>query len=184
MAFPGDGCRCYVALCDGMGTGLGAALEGENAISLLRKMLTGGFSPEQALCSINSILVLGGKAGAVTLDLAEVFLDSGKAVLYKWGAAPSCLITHRGVEQLGTVTPPPGFSVRAGRASRVQLSLCQGQSLVLLSDGAETALWQTALSPDMTTDELAEAIVSQTRGKQADDTTVAVLRLLPLKEKL
>ena len=58
MAFPGTGCRYYVLLCDGMGTGLGAAQEGQTTGELLRQMLSAGFPPEHALRSVNSLLVL------------------------------------------------------------------------------------------------------------------------------
>ena len=89
LAFPGTEGRYFVVLCDGMGTGQGAAREGDTAAAQLRQMLTIGFPAEHALRSLNSILTLRGKGGAVTMDLAEVDLTTGAVVLYKWGAAPS-----------------------------------------------------------------------------------------------
>ncbi|MFR3324792.1 MAG: SpoIIE family protein phosphatase [Oscillospiraceae bacterium] len=99
LAFPGPECRYYVLLCDGMGTGLGAAQEGQSAGSLLRQMLTAGFPAAHALRTLNSILALRGSAGAVTVDLAELYLDTGHATLYKWGAAPSWLLRRGSAEK-------------------------------------------------------------------------------------
>ena len=91
LSFAGVGGRYYVALCDGMGTGMGAVDEGSSAGTMLKRLLTAGYPAEYALRSLNSLCALRGRAGAVTIDLAELQLSTGKALLYKWGAAPSSL---------------------------------------------------------------------------------------------
>ena len=83
FAFSGSDCRYFVVLCDGMGTGLGAARDGQQAGKLLRQMLTAGFPAEHALESLNSLLVLRGRAGAVTVDLAELRLDQYWQILIR-----------------------------------------------------------------------------------------------------
>ena len=98
FAFSGSDCRYFVVLCDGMGTGLGAAREGQCAGKLLRQMLTAGFPAEHALQTVNSLLALQAKAGAVSIDLAEIFLETGIAHIYKWGAAPSWVFHRHGAE--------------------------------------------------------------------------------------
>ncbi len=180
LAFPGAGCRYYVLLCDGMGTGLGAAQEGQSTGELLRQMLTAGFPPEHAFRSLNSILALRGQAGAVTLDLAEIRLDSGRVSLYKWGAAPSWLWREKGAEKIGTATPPPGLSVEESRESVDRLSLRRGEVLVLVSDGAEIGeiLRRQAYRP-LPPGELAEWLLEECGSAGEDDATVAVLRLSP-----
>ena len=177
MAFAGTGCRYYVLLCDGMGTGLAAAQEGQSAGSLLRQMLTAGFPAEHAFRSINSILALRGRAGAVTLDLAEISLDSGRAAVYKWGAAPSWVLRRTGAEKIGTATPPPGLSVTRTRETVTRLSLRRGESLILLSDGvdAESALRRGGISPEEPPGELAARLLK--KGKGEDDATAVVIRL-------
>lgn len=181
LAFPGAECRYYVLLCDGMGTGLGAAQEGQSAISLLRQMLTAGFPAAHALRTLNSILALRGSAGAVTVDLAELYLDTGHATLYKWGAAPSWLLRRGSAEKIGTATPPPGLSVTESRETVEKLSLRRGEALVLLSDGVdgEGISRRSDLTPDMPPGELAAKILEYGRGKQMDDATAAVIRLRP-----
>lgn len=178
LAFPGAGCRYYVLLCDGMGTGLGAAQAGQSTGALLRQMLTAGFPPEHAFRSLNSILALRGQAGAVTLDLAEIRLDSGRVSLYKWGAAPSWLWREKGAEKIGTATPPPGISVEETKESVDRLSLRRGEVLILVSDGAEIGeiLRREAYRP-LPPGELAEWLLRECKAAGEDDATVAVLRL-------
>lgn len=182
LAFSGPECRCFVTLCDGMGTGLGAAQDSREVARLLRRMLTAGFPPEHALPSVNSLLALGGSAGAATIDLAEVRLDTGGAVLYKWGAAPSWLLRRSGAEKIGTATPPPGLGVEPVTMAVRKLSLRQGEALILLSDGVdgEEALRQFSLTPDAPPGELAAKILEKGCRDQEDDATAAVIRLRPV----
>lgn len=182
LAFPGPECRYYILLCDGMGTGLGAAQAGQTAGNLLKQMLTAGFPAHHALRSVNSLLVLGGNAGAVTLDLAEVCLDTGYARLYKWGAAPSLLLSRKGAEKIGTASPPPGFSLEENRETVDKLSLRRGEALVMLSDGVdgEEISRQTGPYTQGPPGELAADLLRLGCGKHTDDATVAVIRLRPV----
>ena len=182
MAFPGTGCRYYILLCDGMGTGLGAAQEAQTAAELMRQMLISGFPAEHAFRSINSILALRGRAGAVTLDLAEIRLDTGRAALYKWGAAPSYILRRAGPEKIGTATPPPGICVSDSRETVMRLSLRRGETLVMASDGAEVGepLRRIEHSPDLPPGELAAKLLELCTSKAEDDATIAVVRLRPL----
>lgn len=181
IAFPGTECKYYVLLCDGMGTGLGAAQEGHTAGSLLRQLLVSGFPAEHSLRTINSLLALRGSAGAVTLDLAEIHLDTGITHIYKWGAAPSYLLTRTGAEKIGTATPPPGICVNKYRETVEKLSLRRGDVLILLSDGVdgEDALRREDLTPDAPPGELAAKILESGCGDGEDDATVASIRLRP-----
>ena len=181
LAFAGPGCRYFVLLCDGMGTGLGAAQDSREASSLLRRMLTAGFPAEHSLDSVNSLLVLRGSGGAVTMDLAELRLDTGTAAVYKWGAAPSWVLTRSGAEKIGTATPPPGLSVKENRMTVEKLSLRRGEVLILLSDGVdgEDALRQFSLTPDAPPGELAAKILERGCQNAEDDATAAVIRLRP-----
>ncbi len=137
LRFPGPGGRYYVLLCDGMGTGSGAVREGKTAAGILQQLLTAGFPAAHALRSLNSLCVLRDMPGAVTMDLAELHLDTGKAVLYKWGAAPSYVVSRMGAQKMGTVTPPPGLSVEHMQEKTWSLTLRTEQILLMVSDGLE-----------------------------------------------
>ncbi len=178
--FSAGGNRYFVLLCDGMGTGGSAASEAALACDMLRKLLMAGMPAAHALRSLNNLCTLQGRAGAVTVDLAELNLESGGAILYKWGAAPSYLLTARGPERVGAMGVPPGLSVTRERETVCRLQLRRGQALVLLSDGVaadyaveavEESLWEPAAS-------LASRLLE--KGKGGDDATVAVIRLHPL----
>lgn len=180
FSFAGVGHRHYVVLCDGMGTGLGAAEEGRIAGGMLKKLLTAGFPAEHALQSLNSLCALRGAAGAATVDLCELELDSGKGCIYKWGAAPSYLLSALGTEKIGTATPPPGLSVTESRETAYRLSLRRGETLVMLSDGVggEDALRLCFAAPDMQPEDLAAMVLDAGSRVGSDDATVAVVRLL------
>ena len=177
--FAGVECRYYILLCDGMGTGSEAARDGKIAGNMLKKLLSAGFPPEYALRSVNSFCALQGRAGAVTIDLAELQLDTGKAAIYKWGAAPSYVI-HRGEPiKIGTAAPPPGLSVTDGRETVEKLSLRKGEMLILLSDGAggEDSLRASLEGRGEPPSELAARILDCSQREGTDDATVAVVRL-------
>ena len=177
--FAGVACRYYVLLCDGMGTGEAAARDAQQVGSMLRRLLSAGYPAAYALRSINSLCALQGRAGAVTLDLAELRLDTGRATIYKWGAAPSYVISRGETIKIGTATPPPGLSVTDGRETVERLSLRRGETLVLLSDGAggEDSLRRVWMDDEATTGELAAKILQSSQAVGGDDATVAVIRL-------
>lgn len=173
--FAGPGGQYFVVLCDGMGTGLGAVDESRAAGRMLKSLLCAGFPADHALQSLNSLCALRGRAGAVTVDLARIRLDTGRVTLYKWGAAPSYLLTESGAERIGTGGPPPGLSVEDHcRPSR--LLLRPGQTLMLLSDGAGAdgvRRWDPASGT--TPGELASRLLERNSG--TDDATVALVTL-------
>ena len=180
--FAGTQCRYYILLCDGMGTGIGAEAEGKTAANLLRRLLTAGYPAEYALRSLNSLCTLRGSAGAVTVDLAQIDLESGKVELYKWGAAPSYLLSDGVAEKIGTAGTPPGLSVTQCRETVDKLSLRRGETLILLSDGVdgEAAMRRASEMTRKTPGELAPKVLQYGKGNGSDDATAAVVRLYPL----
>ncbi len=181
LLFPGTRCRYYVLLCDGMGTGLGAVREAGNAGNILKKLLTAGYPADYALRTLNSLCALRERAGAVTVDLLELELDTGKAALYKWGAAPSYIVTNYGADRMGCVTPPPGLSVTDTREAVERFSLRRGELLVMVSDGVdpEGALRCCQSMAGLSPGELGTALLSGSRSE--DDATAVIVRLDGIK---
>ena len=181
ISFAGTEDRFYLLLCDGMGTGLGAAQEGKEALTILKDMLCAGFPGEHALRSLNSLLALRGRAGAVTVDLTEICLATGKAVQFKWGASPSYLLGRNGTEKIGTAGPPPGLDIRSVRETVYRLSLRRGEALIIASDGVDgEELRRCALGAGAATaGEMAERLLEAGAAEASDDATVAVVRLHP-----
>ena len=177
--FPGTRDRYYVLLCDGMGTGLGAVQEGKTATELLRRLLSAGYPARYALQSLNSLCALRSRAGIVTVELLEICLDSGRATLYKWGAAPSYLLSPYGAEKIGTAGPPPGLSVTEHREAAHQLSLRRGECLLLVSDGVpqDAALRCCLLRAGAAPSQLAQQLLSCGQLEGEDDATVVTVSL-------
>ena len=180
--FAGTAGRYYVLLCDGMGTGLGAAQEAKAAADMLKRLLSAGFPAEYALRSLNSLCALRSRAGAVTADLAEIRLDTGAVALYKWGAMPSYAVSRLGAEKIGTAGSPPGLSVTEFRETVDRLSLRRGETLVMLSDGVNgedvqrraAAWWREPAG------EVAASVLETVDDRACDDATAVVVRLRPL----
>ena len=182
LHFVGTGCDYYVLLCDGMGTGPGAVQEGRTAGNILRKLLSAGYPAEYALRSVNSLCALRERAGAVTMDLVQIQLDSGKVRLFKWGAPASYLVTAFGVEKIGCAGPPPGLSVTESRERTDRVTLRRGQSLVMVSDGIDEdqALRSCLDGREETPQELSRRLLAVSR-QEGDDATVVVIRILPVQ---
>jgi len=177
--FAGTQGKYYVLLCDGMGTGIGAVQEGKTAARLLQQLLTAGYPARHALQSLNSICALRSRAGIVTIELLEIALDTGRALLYKWGSPPSYLVTPYGAEKLGTAGPPPGLSVAECRETVFGLSLRRGEVLLLVSDGIsqEEALRESLASAFAAPGELARKLLDQGQLSSGDDATVVTVSL-------
>ena len=179
--FHANPCRFYVLLCDGMGTGLGAVDAGRTALGLLKQMLCAGFPGAYALRSLNSFCALAERSAFVSVDMLEVELDTGKAVLYKWGAPPSYLLGKRGAEKIGTTVPPPGLSATECRETVERLSLRRGETLLMVSDGVagEEALRLLTAAPKLRPGDLAAFVLEQGTEGCGDDATVAAVYLTP-----
>ena len=154
--------------------------------TFLEKMLRAGTRAGTSLRMLNNLIRsrFSDSAGecSTTVDLAELRLDTGHVCLYKWGAAPSWVLTRSGAEKIGTASPPPGLSPQRAAGSVEKLSLRRGEVLILLSDGAADPeeLQLSDLAPDLPPGELAAKILNGEYGAGEDDATAAVIRLIPL----
>ena len=181
MQFAGIRNRYYILLCDGMGTGEGAVQEGKLAVKYLQKLLGCGFPASHALNSLNSLCALRDRAAAVTVDLAEVELDTGKVTLYKWGAAAAFLVSAAGTEKLGTTSPPPGLWVTNTQEVTCSVLMKRGQILLLVSDGLEEAQVMALCRQQKHTSPAALAERLLKEASCEDDATVVAIQLLYAK---
>ena len=179
MEFAGVQNLYYIVLCDGMGTGPGAVQEGTAAADLLRRMLSCGFPAEHALQSLNSLCVLRDRAGVVTVDVAEISLDTGKTTLYKWGGVASYLVGGGNVEKLGGASVPPGICVETGQEVRCGLTLRKGQTLLLVSDGLEEQMVLDGCRQPNSVVGLAQNLLKN--AVPEDDATIVTIQLIPAK---
>ena len=184
-----DGCgRAQMLLCDGMGTGRPAAVDGQLAARLTGQLLRAGFAAESAARLVNVAMGLknGDQESGATLDLLTVDLFTGRAGLFKAGAAPSFLVRNGEPRMMEGASLPMGIldSV-VGRSSSFTLE--DGDLLVLVSDGVlcDGTAWilqQLQLSarlghtPLQLANALADSAVRRA-GQRRDDITVAVAKI-------
>ncbi len=181
-SFQDKWCNFYVLLCDGMGSGRAASEESGKAVRTLTGLLESGVAPDTAMELLNGFYVLQESSVFSTVDLLQVNLMSGSAVLYKWGAAPSYLKAGESVQKIGTVSPPPGLSVTSEyTAEQFKLSLNAGETLVMVSDGAfgEETEQRVLGFRGSTARDLAQYIIAGAAPEAQDDLTAAVVRLRP-----
>ncbi|MBQ7255213.1 MAG: SpoIIE family protein phosphatase [Oscillospiraceae bacterium] len=180
------GNRCYLLLCDGMGTGETAAEDSRKAIGLLSRLLLAGCEPDDALELLNGLWILRENGGSAAIDLAAIDLSGGEGVLYKWGGAPSYLLTEKGAKKIGTASLPPGIGVGGThQPQQFRLSLGEGETLILVSDGigGEDAARLLQEVDRESVRELAAGLLSCGSAPWEDDRTVAVLRLHPISTR-
>ena len=176
--FHGPGEQFYVLLCDGMGTGRGAAAESSSAIETLSGLLRAGMDPASALQLLNSAYVLRDDGCFSTVDLLQVDLHTGDSLLLKWGAAPSYLKRGNRLRSLGQAAMPPGLAVAGERSiQRMKLTLQEGDLLVLTSDGADADATARCIQEHHggTLGDLAAGIVAA--ASAGDDITAVTMRL-------
>ena len=175
--FVGPRGRCYLLLCDGMGNGEAAEKHSKECISLLKSLLQGGVEPASALRLLNGSLLLQDSGVFSTVDLLQLDLYRGEALLCKWGSAPSYWQGGGRLEKMGTAAPPPGLGI--GGPEEYRLPMSRGELLVLLSDGAFCKETEELLSAcrGLSPQELAATLLAET--DMEDDRTVVVLTLRP-----
>ncbi len=172
----------YLLLCDGMGTGPGAAQESAAAVNMLTSLLQAGADPGVALQILNGVYLLREDGGFSTVDLAAISLVRGKGTLYKWGASPSYLHAGSELSRLGEAAPPPGLG-SGFQPERIPVSLRSGELLVLLTDGASGPAAEATLQSYAGSGpkELSRLLIAAC-GEGQDDETAVVIRLRPQGE--
>ena len=180
--------RAQLLLCDGMGTGRAAAVDGQMAARLTGQLLRAGFAAESAARLVNVALGLKSaeQESGATLDLLTVDLYTGRAGLFKAGAAPSFLVRGGLPRMLEGASLPMGvLESLVGRSTTFALD--SGDWVVLVSDGALTdgTEWLTQQlqlcarlghTPQQAAETIADA-AARRAGKKQDDITVAVFAL-------
>ena len=187
-------CDCYgnahLLLCDGMGVGRAAAIDGTLAANLTAQLLKAGFEAFSAARLVNVALSLkSDEESSATVDLVTVDLYSGRTSLFKAGACPTFVVRQGRVETVEGSSLPVGILEQVvGRQQQLQLS--QGSWVVLVSDGAladgqEWFCQQLELcaaqqeSPQRTAEILADAAAKRQSATRKDDITVTVMALVP-----
>lgn len=180
--------QLHVLLCDGMGSGLAARRDSDEALRLLEKLLRAGVEPGAALKTISEALALRGEAegGFTTIDLLRLDLYTGRGAVYKLGAAPTYLQRKGQTEKLCGTSLPAGLMTRPdGEADVFPLEMDAGDCLVMVSDGVSSGredgwlLSAVAAFDGLSPRELAQQILADSweHAGGGDDRTVIALKL-------
>ncbi len=179
-------------LCDGMGTGRPAAVDGNLAAELTARLRRAGFQGETAARLVNVALSLKSEEeSSATLDLVSINLYSGIATLFKAGAASGFVVQGGRAFAVGAQSLPIGI-LEEVKGAQATLRLQAGDFAVLVSDGMllDGEGWITAQLSDAAARRqapqyIANALVSAAAARAAaheayrpDDITAAVLQLV------
>ncbi len=127
----------HMLLSDGMGTGKAAARDGTICCAFLRRLLESGFPIRQAAELANTALALReDNESASTLDVLSFDVFSGRARLFKAGAAPTYILRGSRVETVAGRTLPVGI-LEYVLCRETAVDLHDGDLLVMVSDGVE-----------------------------------------------
>ena len=126
----------YAVICDGMGQGSGAAFASSASIGFLKQMLEARMSVETSLSVLNAWLRADREECSVSIDILRVDLLTGKAAIYKSGAAPSFLRRGREVFPIESEGFPVGI-LKQTSSVRTDLELLAGDIILMGSDGID-----------------------------------------------
>jgi len=141
--FKTDAGHLCLILSDGAGSGEAAGRCSENAVGMLRDLLCAGILPETALRLLNSLLLVesAGEADSAAVDLLDLDLFTGGAILWKAGSPPSYAVFGGRVKRLAAPSPAAPLGALPDAAPGVQhLKLPPGSRLALVSDGVACGL--------------------------------------------
>lgn len=174
----------YALLCDGMGSGRGAALAASLGVSVLSDLLSANVSRSVALALLNNAFCSSEEECSVALDLLSLDLYEGRAGFLKSGAAASFVYRDGALFRIRSRTIPLGL-LRIVDSEEAVFDVRAGDVMVLLSDGvlgeSEEGNWlKDVLASGGESRLLAKRIVEAAEGRasSSDDKTATVLRVL------
>lgn len=174
--------KTYAVVCDGMGTGGRAAVDGNMAVSVMGRLLRSGLSADSSLQIVNSALMVKSEDESLsTLDLTGIDLYTGKVTLKKAGA-PATFIKKNGRVMVREMPSLPVGILNGVKFSSDTVNLSSGDMIVMVSDGVITGdeKWLEKLIRSWnrgSTQELARAVVDEAikrRGESPDDDITAL----------
>lgn len=126
----------YAVICDGMGQGSRAAFASGASVEFLKQMLSAKMSVETSLSVLNAWLRADREECSVSIDILRIDLLTGKASIYKSGAAASLLRRGREVFPIESEGFPVGI-LKQITAKRTDVELREGDVIMMGSDGID-----------------------------------------------
>lgn len=180
----------FLAICDGMGSGVDAHNESVAVIELLKQLVGAGFTLDAALSLINSSLILRNRHEMYsTLDVCIFDLKCGTVSFKKAGGAQSIICSDDICETIRTETLPVGIKISDG-VGVFSRSLKSGGYVVMMSDGVadvdENTSWIESIckerkrnNPQTIAKVIMDMAIKKSNGECRDDMTVMVAKVSP-----
>lgn len=188
----GDSCEIFstgtdvfVALSDGMGSGIKAEKESGKTLELIKKLIKVGFSLIEAADCVNVMMLNSGKGEMyATLDAALIDLSSGHVQLLKSGAAPSWLMHNGEVRTLYSEALPIGI-IKNITPAVLKIEVTAGDTIIMMTDGVADALGMELVASIHesvmcyeTPEQIAEALLNTAKRKSfTDDMSVVIINI-------
>lgn len=189
----GDSWECFAdgngrqiaIVCDGMGTGGRAAVDGAMACGILSRLVKAGIGFDAALKIVNSaLLVKSGDESLSTIDVASLDLFSGSVEFMKAGASVSVLRKSGRAVAVDNPSLPVGI-LNDTRLAKSSDSVSEGDLVVLLTDGALSSgcdwiceaaeKWDGSIPQELAEDIVSQAIARRSDGHDDDITALVLL---------
>lgn len=179
--------KVYSIICDGMGTGGRAAVDGNMATAVMTRLIRAGLSPNSALKIVNSALMVKSEDESLsTIDVTSLDLFSGKATFRKAGAPLTYI--RKGGRVVSKEMPSLPVGILNGVSfSKDTINLTAGDMVVMVSDGVLLGddKWLENLIrtwKEGSTQDLAKAVVSEAMKRRndghEDDITALCVKLI------
>ncbi len=176
--------KTYALVCDGMGTGGRAAVDGNMAVSVMGRLLRSGLSADSSLQIVNSALMIKSEDESLsTLDVTSIDLYTGRATLRKAGA-PMTFIKKGGRVSVREMPSMPAGILNNIKFSSDTVNLSAGDMIIMVSDGAVTGdekwleklikSWNEGSCQELASAVVAEAMKHRTDSREDDITAVAM----------
>ncbi|MBR6220863.1 MAG: SpoIIE family protein phosphatase, partial [Clostridia bacterium] len=180
-----SGGRLLALICDGMGSGDGAARESATAVRLIGRFLKAGAPAGLAIDTVNALLLnRGGEEMFATVDMLVMDLTTGEARLTKLAACCTLIARDGAVRRVEGGRLPLGI-LDAVQPGDCRLRLQPGDVLLMASDGVmdaagDAALEALLLDPPQDMRDLARRALDaagRAAGGHRDDMTAVCLRV-------
>jgi len=179
--------KFLVALCDGMGSGRKANENSLAVISIIENFFAAGLNREVILDITSGLIASCFNDGFSTLDSAVVDLYGGKCDVLKIGATFGFVIGRDGVRIIENNSLPLGVLEKVEPTVK-SFTLCDGDSLVIISDGVSDAFFsstdavdfltrENSANPQTFADKILEFALSLNGNVAKDDMTVLVVKI-------
>ncbi len=180
--------KYLLAVCDGMGNGIGAKETSGLAISLIENFYKAGFENEMILNSVNKLLALGGDEKFSALDLCVLDMRKNSCDFIKLGSPVSYIKHKNSTEEVVGSGLPMGIVDEMHPHSK-KIFLHPFDTIILVSDGVSDVYDKdtlktiinniTSINPQSIADEIMLVAKKKLGGVVRDDMTVLVARIFP-----